>query len=89
MLIIVLSAPTEPNLNALAWNMTSVKTKMQASVIGSICTYSMICDADFQKHPRSSLNEFASQIWNQLKKFCFIYCINGAFLMNIARKCVK
>ena len=89
MLIIVLSAPTEPNFNDLAWNMTSVKTKMQASVIGSICTYSMICDADFQKHPKSSLNEFASQIWNQFKKFCFIYHVKDAFLMNVAGKRFK
>ena len=48
MLISVLSAPTEPNLNGLASKMVSGMTQMQTSVIGSICAYSMICDAGFR-----------------------------------------
>ena len=70
MLFSALSGPTEPNLNALASTRVSGMTKMQMSVIGSICAYSMISDAGFRKHPRLCLNECASHIWDQLKKFC-------------------
>ena len=43
----------------------------------------------FRKCPRSWPNEYESQIWNQLKKYFFIYRVNGALLMNVARKCVR
>ena len=69
MLISVLNAPTEPNLNALACKMATGMTKMQKSVIGSICAYLMSCNAGFRKRPRSCPNEYASRIWNQLKKY--------------------
>ena len=89
MLFSVLSAPTEPNLNALPSKKVSGIPKMQTLVIMSICAYSMICDAGFRKHPRPCLHECASHIWDQLKKFCFIYRLKYAFLMNVARKCFK
>ena len=37
--ISVLSTPTKPNLTAQAWKMASRMTKMQKSVIRSICIY--------------------------------------------------
>ena len=47
MLISLLSSQTVPNLNAPAWKMASGMTKMQKSVILSICAYSISCDAGF------------------------------------------
>ena len=89
MLISVLIAPTEPSLNALTWKMVSEMTKTKISVIRLICAYLMSCDAGFRTCPLSCTNECASQLWNQLKKFCFIYHVKDAFLMNIARKRFK
>ena len=87
--ISALSAPTLLHWKALAWKMASGMTKLWKSVIGSICTYSLSCDAGFRKRPKSCPNECVSQIWNRLKKYLFIYRINGAFLMNVARKRAK
>ena len=38
--------------------------KCQKSVLGSLCTYFMSCDAGFWKHPWFCLNQYASQIWS-------------------------
>ena len=89
MLISVLRAPTEPNLNALTWKMVAEMTEMKISAIRLICAYLMSCDAVFSTSPLSWLNECASQIWNQSKKFCFIYHVKDAFVMYIARKRFK
>ena len=89
MLISVSSPPTEPNFTAPAWKMASGITIMRKSVIRFICAYLMSYDAGFQKHPRSCPNECASQTWDQLTKHFFIDRANGAFLMNIAKICVK
>ena len=47
MLMSVLSAPTKPNLIALAWKMASGMTEMQKSVVRSICAYLMSSDDGF------------------------------------------
>ena len=61
-------------------------TKMQKSVIGWLCAHLMSCDAGFRKRPRICRKEYASQIWNQLKKYLLIYRVNDVFVMNVARK---
>ena len=62
---------------------------MQKSVSGSICKYLVSYNAGLRKRPRSCPNEYASQLWHQLKKYFSIHHINGAFLMNVSRKHVK
>ena len=61
-------------------------TKMQKSVIGWLCAHLMSCDAGFRKRPRICRKEYASQLWNQLKKYLLIYRVNDVFVMNVARK---
>ena len=72
----------------VAWKMVLGMTKNEKNSNGSICTYLMNLDADFWKLPMSLPNEYASQIWNQLKEYSFIYRVNGALLMNVGRQCV-
>ena len=46
-------------------------------------------NAGLRKRLRSCPNEYASQLWHQLKRYFSIHHINGAFLMNVSRKHVK
>ena len=83
---------TDGTIHRAAWSqlkMASGITKMQKSLIGSICKYLMSYNAGLRKRLRSCPNEYASQLWHQLKKYFSIHHINGAFLMNVSRKHVK
>ena len=62
---------------------------MQKSVIVSICSYSMSCNAGFRKRPWSYPNKCVSPIWNMKKWYFFIYCKNSVSPMNVARKRAK
>ena len=57
MLISLFRARTVPNLKALTWKMASGMTKMQKSVIASVCAYLMSSKAHYLYHELSTVDE--------------------------------
>ena len=57
MLISLFNGPIVPNMKALTWKMASEMTKIQKSVIGSVCTYSMSCKAHYRYLELGALDE--------------------------------
>ena len=86
---LILISVLTPNVHAIASKITSGMAQMQKSVIGSICAYSISCDAGFSKASKVLPQWMCTRNMKSIKKYFLIYCINSAFLMNVAKRSLK